>query len=353
MRNLFAALINNKNKLLLITLFSLLLIAYIQNKEVKNSYYNSVYQRAFSALMSAKGVLPLDAEYDISKYKDANSLLILDHKYDSEIYYLSTKLQKDNEGLVIPPNELIKTIPTIKTLTLSENQENSFPYSQYFDGSYSYSFPAKKRVITYIPVSDTNEPSGYICIGGNMKKTFDEQKPQTKEGCIKTAQAKYHQQNQEIVKRQQDTIAQIESIKRQKETQKNLINETLNKIEKSSPIYAVNYRGECFEFKNIYSEQYLATGGAFRSSLDCFNIGDEFKADEQWPQKREAYSIALFLLALISATPFVMVLMLRALAKGATSTSEATINFLGKVSKAVNHDKKIHINADIKIKKED
>lgn len=350
MYNFIALFVKYKGKLLLVSLASILAIFYIENKEVPRIYDFNSYIVTFAKLNDAQGIEAPDAHIGISA---TTSALIEDNQRQSMLSLLNYELIRDDLGNIVPPEKMIKPVAEVKTLTLATGEESSYPYSVHFDSSYKYNYPEKKRLITYLPVEDRQASSGYICVGGNMKRTFDDERPASKKDCITLAQSKFVEKNKAEVEKQRSTLLAIEKINQQ---QANALNEkaALEAKLKSVPsIYATNIHGNCFEFKNIHYEEYLHTGYAFATPQECFVTGDEIKDSLSWYADKDKYIAVLIIIAFLSALPFLLWLALTLLLKLISATGNATIGFLAKASKAINHEKTINIKADITVKKDD
>jgi len=350
MYNFIALFVKYKGKLLLVSLASVLAIVYIENKDVPWIYDFNDYITTFAKLKDAQGI---DAPDNHTGMSSASTSFIEENRRQSVLSLLNYELIRDDLGNIVPPEKMIKPVPEVKTLTLAAGEESSYPYSVHFDSSYKYSYPEKKRLITYLPIEDHQALSGYICVGGNMKRTFDEEKPASKKDCINLAQSKFVEKNKAQMEKQRKTQLAIEQINQEQATALNEKAALESKLKSVPSIYATNIHGDCFEFKNIHYEEYLRTGYAFATPQECFTIGDAIKDSVSWYADKEKNIAKLMILAFLSALPFLVWLALTLLLKLVSTTGNATIGFLAKASKAINHEKKINIKADITIKKDD
>lgn len=350
MYNVIALFAKYKAKLLLISLISVIAIFYIENKDVPRAYDFNRYTMMNFKLQYSQGVDAPAANLGASASLAA---ITEETQRQSMLSLLNNELIRDSNDNVIPPEKMIKAVPEVKALTLAAGEESNYPYTAHFDASYKYSYPEKSRVITYLPIEDRQALAGYICVGGNMRRTFDEEKPNSKNQCIALAKAKFVEKNKADIEKQKATLLAIENIKREQANAQNEKAALEAKLKSAPSIYALNNNGDCFEYKNIHYEAYLHTGYAFATPQECFLIADAIKDSQSWYANKEKYISILVVIAFLSAVPFLVWLALTLLLKLAGATSDATIGFLAKASKAINQDKNINIKADITIKKDD
>lgn len=321
-----------------------------------DEFENTNLGRTFFLLYLSQGYLTPE---QASNPKSTNIL----SGYESnslELFIQSTErsLEKDDEGNIIPPESLIKPTEEIRTLTIAEGEEMSSPYSYYFDSSYKYSSPHKQRTLTYIPLAsddfkiDRRLPE-YICVGGAMKKKYDEQKPTSKQECINEAIEKSKKDQIALVKKQRENINYLNELLQKKKQQQAEIAEIENKMKSTPPIFAVNKYGACLAFKNIYRDLYIEQVGAFDTYDQCYSSTSSFRNHIWWNENREYFAIPLACIALLLAGLVAITFIMSAFFEGASAASAATINFISKASSAMNQEKKISVDAKVTLRKED
>lgn len=333
-------------------------IAAITTGNIKfgDEYSNTSLSDSYYLLSNSKGYLTPEQALNPSILTSSEKLE--DPNLDLYISMAENNILKDDNGNAIPPASFIKTTSKIKTLTLDEGNEYTSTYSSYFDSSYYYSYPQKNRIITYIPIQtnqyDTlNRSYEYICVGGAMKREFDEQKPTSKEQCISQAMQKAKLAQITLAKAQQENIEILKNFLETREHQKIKINKVNSEIETIAPLFASNRFGECRSFKNINRDMYIDKTGAFDSYEECYAATESMRRHIWWDEIQENITISLAIASILLAGVFILTILLTGLSKGASVASDATISFLSKASEAINQEKRIKIDATVNLKNED